>query len=143
VDGKPVTLPALLDLAGDTPHQIVAEKVGFDRFETSLTFQDGKAEAQVEIALLPSDPNALSSLDAKALAKGGAATGPGDATLHINSIPPSNVLLDGKPLGRTPRLGVVTGAGAHVIVFVHPTRGKKTVSVRVAPGQAKTVSARL
>lgn len=143
LDGKPVSLPATLDLPAGEPHVVVATKSGFDRFETSITFPDGKAEAQVEVALMPTDPDAEAELAAgDELAAAGPVLAGERATLHLNSIPPSNVLLDGKPLGQTPRLGVSTRAGQHVVTFIHASRGKKSVTVRVAAGQAKTVSTR-
>jgi hypothetical protein len=62
--------------------------------------------------------------------------------LNINSVPASNVVLDGRPLGRTPRLGVSVEPGAHTVVFVN---GKKRVvqSTVVAPGKTAVVSTRL
>lgn len=142
LDGKLVSLPATLDLPAGEPHVVVATKSGFDRFETSITFPDGKAEAQVEVALMPTDPNAEAELAAGDELAADPVLAGERATLHLNSIPPSNVLLDGKPLGQTPRLGVVTRAGQHVVTFIHASRGKKSVTVRVAAGQAKTVSTR-
>jgi len=67
-------------------------------------------------------------------------TGPG--TLNINSIPPSRVVLDGKPLGHTPKVGVSVPAGAHTVMFVHPELGKKSVTVRVRPGEMKVAAVR-
>lgn len=67
----------------------------------------------------------------------------GNGTLNINSIPPSRILLDGQPLGETPKIGVSVSAGTHTVTFIHPELGKKSVSVRVEPGKTATASARL
>jgi serine/threonine-protein kinase len=70
--------------------------------------------------------------------KGGAASGTG--TLNINSIPVSKVVLDGRPLGSTPKVGVSVPAGPHTITFIHPEKGKATVSVTVKAGETKTAA---
>ncbi|MGC4070093.1 MAG: PEGA domain-containing protein [Polyangiaceae bacterium] len=69
-----------------------------------------------------------------------AATGQG--TLNINSIPQSNVLLDGRPLGKTPRAGVSVPGGSHTVVFIHPEHGRKQVVVTVIPGRTATAAVR-
>jgi hypothetical protein len=60
------------------------------------------------------------------------------AKLTITSSPPSNVVVDGRPLGSTPREVAVT-PGDHSVVFVHPSKGRKSVRVRAHAG--KTASA--
>jgi hypothetical protein len=54
--------------------------------------------------------------------------------VNINSIPIAAVVLDGRPLGGTPRVGVTVAAGEHTVLFVHPNRGRKSVQVNVGPG---------
>jgi serine/threonine-protein kinase len=61
-------------------------------------------------------------------------------TINLNSIPPSNVIVNGRPMGKTPKLGVKVPAGAQSIVFMHPDKGRKRVSVTVPAGGAKTIS---
>ena len=64
----------------------------------------------------------------------------GEGSLNINSIPPSSVVLDGKPIGSTPQRGVSVSAGTHTVVFVNAEQGfKKQVSVTVAAGETKNV----
>ena len=61
-----------------------------------------------------------------------------------NSRPASTVLLDGKPLGPTPRVKVSVSAGTHTVLFVNAEESlKKSVSVTVAAGETKAVSAKL
>jgi hypothetical protein len=57
------------------------------------------------------------------------------ATLSINSIPISNISVDGESFGSTPRKLNIT-PGKHSVVFSHPELGQKTVTVDVAPGGA-------
>lgn len=63
------------------------------------------------------------------------------ARLNINSIPVSNVVLDGRPLGTTPKLGVAVAPGAHTIVFIS---GKKRLvrGAMARAGKTSVVSAR-
>jgi serine/threonine-protein kinase len=70
------------------------------------------------------------------------ASAAGQGTLNINSIPQSNVLLDGRPLGKTPKAGVSVSGGSHTVVFIHPEHGRKQVVVTVIPGRAATAAVR-
>lgn len=65
----------------------------------------------------------------------------GSARLNLQSTPPSAVLLDGKPIGQTPRSLMVT-PGTHSVIFVHPEKGRARATAKLAPGQAKTLRAR-
>lgn len=64
----------------------------------------------------------------------------GKATLNLSSIPASNVALDGRPLGSTPRVGVAVTAGTHEVTFTHPERGKRSVLVSIEDGETKTAA---
>ena len=65
------------------------------------------------------------------------------ARLNVNSIPVSNVLVDGRPVGQTPVLGLKVKPGAHSVVFISPD-GKRVVrSTVVGAGRTATVAARL
>lgn len=63
-----------------------------------------------------------------------------NGTLNISSSPPSTVVLDGKPLGSTPRGGISVAPGPHTLLFVHPDFGRKTRSVVVQAGKATSAS---
>ena len=63
-------------------------------------------------------------------------------TLNVNSIPVSNAILDGRPLGSTPKMGLSVAAGAHTVVFVHPELGRKVVTVTVEAGQTVIAATR-
>jgi hypothetical protein len=66
----------------------------------------------------------------------------GEGTLNINSIPVANVVLDGRPVGSTPLMGLKVSAGPHSIVFVHPEKGRKAAGATVTAGKTSTVAVR-
>ena len=65
----------------------------------------------------------------------------GSGTLNLNSIPISNVLVNGRPVGPTPRQ-VPVAAGTHSVTFVHPTLGRKSMTVNVVPGKTALAAAK-
>ena len=60
--------------------------------------------------------------------------------LTITSNPPANVVLDGRPLGKAPRI-VKVPAGLHTVLFIHPLYGRKSLSVKVGAGATTSASA--
>jgi serine/threonine-protein kinase len=68
----------------------------------------------------------------------------GEALLNINSLPASTVVLDGKPLGPTPRVKVPVSPGTHTVLFVNAEQSlKKSITVTVGPGEMKAAFAKL
>jgi hypothetical protein len=60
------------------------------------------------------------------------------AFLNINSIPVSAALLDGKPIGGTPKLKFPVSAGVHSVLFINADQNfKEQISVTVAAGETK------
>jgi hypothetical protein len=71
-------------------------------------------------------------------------TATGEAFLNINSMPSSSVVLDGKPIGNTPKLKISVKPGVHTVLFVNADEGlKKQVSVSVSAGETKAATAKL
>jgi len=66
----------------------------------------------------------------------------GTGTLNVNSIPIGSVVVDGRPVGSTPVLGLSVSAGAHSVLVVHPELGRKSVRVDIGAGQHKAVAVR-
>jgi serine/threonine-protein kinase len=67
----------------------------------------------------------------------------GEGFLNVNSIPASLVVLDGKPIGSTPKVHVQVAAGPHTVVFTNSELGvMKEVSVTVGAGETKVATAR-
>jgi serine/threonine protein kinase len=149
---------------------IEATKTGYEDLRQPITFED-RAEKVFVIALNersgaappPERPERVERPERPAVAAAAPAprprpverpaptpsgdedTGGGGAncTLNFNSIPVSNVLFDGRPLGGTPRLGVSATPGTHTVIFVSPEEGKKSMTVSCEAGKTKTVAVRL
>jgi hypothetical protein len=157
---RPVpSLPLRVDITSDKPYSIVATKKGFSDYKQNIEFEDGQAERTFVVELGGSSQEAPApeeKPESKPHSTGPAAIKPpvekpaavekpapvaasGKGTLNINSIPMSNVILDGKPLGATPKVGVSVSPGPHTVIFVHPEHGRKAKSVTVEAG--KTASA--
>jgi serine/threonine-protein kinase len=164
------SLPIKVDISVDKPYSIVATKKGFADYEAKIEFEDGQAERTFVVSLSPPSTAAATPAPAAAAPKetpsapapaaprastpaflpkpaaGGdeapaakpAATGNG--TLNISSNPPSNVILDGKPLGSTPKAGISVSPGSHTVMFVHPEHGRKAKTVTVEAGKSATAS---
>jgi serine/threonine-protein kinase len=155
---RPVpSLPLAVDIPQDKTYSVVATKRGFQDFEQKLEFEDGQAERTFVIDMVPpvassaaseapvareSHTSSHSSAPAPApvpaaIAKAAAApAAAGNGTLTLNSIPVSNVILDGRPLGATPKLNVSVPAGTHTVIFVHPEMGRKAKQVNVTAGKS-------
>jgi serine/threonine-protein kinase len=146
--------------------KLVAKKQGYPDFVVPIDFSDGVPEKTIEISFGNNDKVAL-NVDSLPTTPSGPAPAPnpksspaadppsrpekddsaaastGMATLNINSLPVSRILLDGQPMGETPRTGIQVTPGTHTVTFVHPELGKKSVSVNVKAGESKAVSTRL
>ncbi|HVY26654.1 MAG TPA: PEGA domain-containing protein [Polyangiaceae bacterium] len=64
---------------------------------------------------------------------------PNAGTIDIAATPPAHVVLDGRPLGKSPRV-VRAPAGAHTLVFIHPLYGRRTLPVTVRSGATTAAS---
>jgi hypothetical protein len=142
-------LPARIEVPPTESYQVVATKRGYRDFEAEVGFSDGKAEKTIDIDLVASGtpkeesaapgpapvvPRGVVPRGPVAPATPPAAAAGGDTKLAINSIPISNVIVDGKPVGTTPKQMPVT-PGSHTVVFIHPELGRKTVTVNVQAGK--------
>ncbi len=99
--------------------------------------------ARVSTKPAPAKPSAASarkSSEKAAPAAPAVATGTG--TLNINSIPVASVVLDGRPVGSTPLMGLAVSPGPHSVVFIHPEHGRKATGVKVEAGKTSTAAVR-
>jgi PEGA domain len=152
-------LPITVDISVDKPYSVVATKKGFSDFEEKVAFDDGQAERTFVVDLSPtgssssaSEGAATSPGPARAPSSSGAsaiaaavqpkAAASGNGTLNINAIPASNVLLDGRPMGQTPKMGVSVPPGSHTVMFVNADHGRKSKSITVEAGKTATVVVR-
>jgi serine/threonine-protein kinase len=170
LDGRLVPeLPATIEVPAGKQLSLTASKSGYSTFKRSIGFDDGIAEKTFEITMVegsePSDStaaavepaslpvagavhgtaasHAAATAPAHAVATASAGAAKGKATVNLNSIPVSNVILNGRPLGQTPKVGVQVTPGPQTVVFVHPQFGRKVMSGNVGPGETKTFLARL
>jgi serine/threonine-protein kinase len=145
-------LPVRLEVETDRPHILIAKRKGFSSFEEPITFDDGQAEKTIEITLTErplEDPmrrrrplGAGTGAPEAAEAAEEVAPAPepvGNAVLQLTSTPPSNVLLDGKPLGTTPLRDVAIEPGTHRVIFIYGAE-RKPKTVEAAAGSNQTVS---
>lgn len=64
------------------------------------------------------------------------------ARLNVNSIPASTVVVDGRPVGQTPVMGLKVKPGPHTVVLIGP-EGKRAVrSASAVAGKTATVAVR-
>jgi hypothetical protein len=161
------TLPMQIDLDPAKQWTLVATKAGYADYTQVLSFDDGQAEKAFVITLDPKTaspatgsmsfspppqtytpppvaayhpPPAAATHESHAASPAAASGGGGEGTLNMNSIPASSVVLDGKPLGSTPQIGITVSAGTHTVLFVNADQGfKKQVSVTVSAGETKKV----
>lgn len=64
-----------------------------------------------------------------------AAPGPGRCTIRVDSSPPSQVFVDGRPVGSTPKVDLPVTCGAHTVRLKHRELGQKDVSVSAHPSK--------
>jgi len=144
--------PAELELEPQSVHILSASKPGYEDFSVEVQVEEGESEKLIEVALTPLDgSNNAKRARAKAArkaapAKASSSTGMGDVTqglLNINSDPPSQIILNGRPLGNTPKTAIaVPGDSLQTIVFVHPKMGRRRAQKFVPAGKQRTVAIR-
>jgi hypothetical protein len=140
------TLPLKLE-AAPGEYQIHAKKVGFPPFETSVTLSPASPDVAVVVefgktARAPASHAANASADGATASNVASTTSAasGTGSLNITSSPPASVILDGRPLGKAPRI-VDVEAGAHTVVFIHPKYGRQSVTVNALAGRTTSASA--
>jgi PEGA domain len=166
-------MPISIELETTKSWILEGSKFGMNDFKQAIAFEDGQAEKNFTVSLdakgappaaafvaVPNngggggskpDPTppataktATTTTTTTTAAAGGGEAATGQATLNINSIPASNVLLDGKPIGPTPKMGVSVSPGAHTVTFKNTEFNlTKTVSVSVKAGDTKPAFAKL
>jgi hypothetical protein len=136
------SLPETIELRPDAKYHVWASREGYQDFDTDVYFDAQKPEQELDLVMRPS------------LSLPGAATAPADikleeepapalaeSALTLNSVPTANVIVDGRPQGVTPRQ-VSVAPGVHSVIFMHPTLGRKSVTVKTLPGKPATAMVR-
>lgn len=119
------------------PNELVAKVENASLPEATGSTERARVTVPIVSAALPVklpevSPPAVVDLSGSADAKVGA--------INVTSNPPANVVLDGRPLGKAPRV-VKVPAGLHTVVFIHPLYGRQSLSVNVGPGATTNASA--
>lgn len=163
LDGRLVPeLPATIEVPAGKQLTLIASKPGYSTYKRMVSFDDGVAEKTFEITMAEGSEDATQPAVADRTpppshnAGTGRAAAPvpaspppakgaakGKAVLNMNSIPVSNVILNGRPLGPTPKVGVQVDPGPQTVVFVHPDFGRKVMSATVNAGETKTFMAKM
>jgi hypothetical protein len=142
-------LPARVEVAPLGIYRVAATRPGFPDFERTVSFSIAKPEVEVIVELLHAEAEA-SDADVYADATSelafeeqpnakSASTAP--SILRIESTPSCNVVLDGRPIGKSPQTLPVE-PGSHSVVFVHPAFGRKSVNVKAEAGKPSSASVR-
>jgi len=119
--------------AAAVPHPPTTPPVGAPP-PVAATPKEPKVPAEPPVAATPKEPKSTNPPPAAG----------GEAFLNINSLPASTVVLDGKPLGATPRLHVSVSPGSHTVLFVNAEQSlKKSITVTVGAGETKAAFAKL
>ena len=148
-------LPANLKKIDATKgYAIIATRDGYEDYREEIKFEDGQPVRTYTVTLQrkgaePSSGTSSASYSARPSPAVAANPGPkppaaatGGSRLNLNSIPVSSVILDGRPLGPTPKIGISVSAGTHTVVFVHAQFGRKVQTVTVEAGETKTAAVR-
>lgn len=138
--GAAPAVPAAAASAAEPAAQ--ADKPAATAMQDPTTAKAVAKSDSVSLDALPADAPAAPATHgtgmshAAAIAKAAAQSAPaaGNGTLNINSVPVSKIILDGRPLGQTPKVGVSVAPGPHTVVFVNPEKGRKVVTVNVRAG---------
>lgn len=133
-------LPASVEVSPTETYRVRAIRAGYRDYETEVSFADGAREKSVVVDLAWDVAGAKTegATANNALAVSG---GTAEGILGANSIPISNVLIDGRPVGKTP-VQIPVSPGIHSVVFVHPTMGRKSVRVGVNSGKTAVAAVR-
>jgi hypothetical protein len=62
-----------------------------------------------------------------------------ETVIDVIAAKPTEILLDGKPIGTTPINGFKVTPGTHEVTFVDPARGNRTMMVTLQEGEGKVV----
>lgn len=131
-------LPTSVDVAASADCVLRASKEGFAILEQPVTFAEGDAEKTFRIDLepAPASPVVAGRGAPRTAAKGGS-----QCRISVNSIPSSNAVVGGRPVGKTPA-SVGVACGRQVVMFIHPQKGRKSVTVQAIPGKVAVAAVR-
>lgn len=153
--------PVKIELDANDTYKLVATKKGFDELKKDISFDDGQAVKSIRVELTETGKEPVASANlpgpgpgpsptasttntpvptASTTASAAPTAASGGCSVNINSIPVSKVVLDGRPLGSTPKVGISVPCGSHTVTFIHPEKGRKSVTVTANPGKPATAA---
>jgi hypothetical protein len=146
---KPLTMPIAFDDEAEKTFVVALAEAGRPASAGPPIQQDTTADAPAFAKIgqpagaKPEPAPVVHSDDSPAPASKVAQDGAsGKCTLNINSIPASNVTVDGHPVGATPKLGISVAAGTHTVTLITNT-ARKATSTTCSAGEEKTIAMRL
>ena len=125
-------LPKTVDFDPTQNCRVEATKDGYEPFSAPVQLGEGDSEVTVRVVLTEAGRGTKGRRTASR--RGSRKSTSGGGSITFTSIPASNVILDGRPIGRTPKR-VSASPGRHSVVFMHPTKGRRSVGVTVRPGK--------
>ena len=142
-----LALPVLLAAAGAVvavrgfvPH-ITAPRTLAAAIRAPQTTAAASPPIETPVSLTPEPVDvALPALAPSAVVKKAPVAEPLVGELDITPSPGASFLLDGRPFGKAPRV-VQLPPGQHTVLFIHPQRGRMSVTVNVRAGHATSASA--
>ena len=138
-DRRVIEPPTKVEIEVTKECYVKATRAGFHGFAKKVAFSDEEPDQVVIVVMYPvSGGSTPTPTPPRAHAPTPTS---GTGTITLSSFPPSAALVDGRPVGKTPRR-VSVSAGRHSVIFVHPTKGRKATSVLVAPGQNAVAAVR-
>lgn len=148
--------PTSVDVDPKSSCLLRAVRDGYAIFQTRVSFDDGRAEKTFTVDLDPAPaggggppPGGGQAGGGKAgggkvgggKVGGGAPAGGGQCKVTANSNPIATAVIDGRPMGKTPASATVS-CGPHTVIFVHPEKGRRVVSVNATPGKPAVAAVR-
>ena len=135
-DRRVITPPTRVEIDVDKRCEVLATRSGYTGFVEKVKFSDEEPEQVVTVALRPVSVGGGShpppSPPAAVSTKG---------YISISAVPAAAALVDGRPVGRTPKR-VAVSPGNHTVIFVHPQKGRRALSVSVKPGKTVVAAVR-
>jgi hypothetical protein len=137
VPAPPAEVPAPPAEVPAPPAELAARVENASVPDATVSTERARATAPAVAAALPVN---LPDLSPPAVVDMSGSKDANVGSLNVTSNPPANVVLDGRPLGKSPRI-VKVPAGLHTVVFIHPLYGRQSLTVNVGAGATTGASA--
>ncbi len=137
--------PTSVDVDPKASCLLRAVRDGYGVFQTRVSFDDGRAEKTFTVDLEPAPAGGPLPGGGKVgggkVGGGAQPSGGAQCKVTANSNPIATAVIDGRPMGKTPASATVS-CGPHTVIFVHPEKGRRVVSVNATPGKTAVAAVR-